>query len=138
MQVISHETRTSIKITPAATASDRRIKNFTYVDAVRKLPCNFTPEEVAPIIRRIRPELVGQVRALFVVLCDDQFWQQLRKFEAKSKDAAAQGSGASVPVVPQPSGSAPVPPGLAPATGHKGSRNSKRGASSALGNNSKK
>ena len=116
--------------------------NFNFVEALRKLPCNFTLEETAPIIRRIRPELVGQVRSVFVVLCDDQFRQQLCRFEARSKDAAAQGPGAQGPVVPQPSGSgAPpgsAPPGLAPSIGHKGGRANKRGATSALGNNSKK
>ena len=138
VQVVSHAPRPMIRITPPTSASDRRILNYNYIDAVRKLPCNFTPEEVAPIIRRIRPELVGQVRSVFVVLCDDQFRQQLRQFESrsKSKDSAAQPQVVGGPVVPQPSGSVLPPPGLAP-SGHK-SRSGKRGASSALGSTSKK
>ena len=134
VQVISYDPRPLIKITPAANATDRRAMTFNYVEAVRKLPCNFTPEEVAPIIRRIRPELVGQVRSVFVVLSDDQFRQQLKQFESKSRSQDAPAAPAA-PVVPQPTGSGPVASG---STQQKGSRNNKRGASTALTNVSKK
>ena len=60
-QVISFDPRPLIKLTPPPDASDRRIKTYNYVEAVRKLPCNFSSAEVAPILRRINPELVGQV-----------------------------------------------------------------------------
>ena len=62
--VISHETRPLIKITPPADASDRRAKTYNYVEAVRALPCNFSSSEISPILKRINPELVGQVRVL--------------------------------------------------------------------------
>ena len=64
-QVISFQPRPLLKITPPPTAQDRRTKSYTYVEAVRKLPCNFTSDEVAPILRRINPELAGQVRFYF-------------------------------------------------------------------------
>ena len=135
-QVIHYEPRPRIKITPPQSASDRRIKTFNYVEAVQKLPCNFSSAEVAPIIRRIRPELVGQVRAIFVVLSDDQFREQLRRFDLKSRSQAAGAPDAQVapaPVVPQPSGSGP-----SQGPSHKSGRNAKRGASSVLGGSAKK
>ena len=60
-QVITFDPRPLIKITPPSSASDRRIKTFTYVEAIQKLPCNFSTAETTPILRRINPELVGQV-----------------------------------------------------------------------------
>ena len=63
-QVISYETRPLIKITPPPDASDRRIKTYNYVEAVRALPCNFSSAEITPILKRINPDLVGQVRVL--------------------------------------------------------------------------
>ena len=60
-QVISYDFRPLIKITPPPGASDRRVKTYNYVEAVRALPCNFSSSEVTPILRRINPELVGQV-----------------------------------------------------------------------------
>ena len=65
-QVISFEPRPMIKITPPPTAKDRRIKMYNYVEAVQKLPCNFSSAEVTPILRRINPELVGQVSLVFL------------------------------------------------------------------------
>ena len=62
VQVISHEPRPLLKITPPSSADDRRIKVYSYIEAVRKLPCNFSSAEVTPILRCINPELVGQVR----------------------------------------------------------------------------
>ena len=64
VQVIGYDPRPMIKITPPASATDRRIMSFNFIEAIRKLPCNFTPAEVAPIIRRIDPQLVGQVSFL--------------------------------------------------------------------------
>ena len=64
-QVISFEPRPLIKLTPPPTASDRRVKVYNYVEAVRKLPCNFSSDEITPILRRINPELAGQVVLLF-------------------------------------------------------------------------
>ena len=132
VQVISYDPRPLIKITPAASASDRRIKVFNYVEAVQNLPCNFTNEEVLPIIRRINPKLLGQVRSLFVVLSDDMFRQQLRKFERKKT------SGLANPVVSQDIAMEPVtsldlPPAIVPGTSGSDnkSRTFKRNASAA-------
>ena len=156
VQVISFDPRPLLKITPSPTASDRRIMIFNYVEAVQKLPCNFSAEEVAPIIRRLNPKLLGQVRSLFVVLSDDQFREQLRKYESKksnpesarSQPSPDQGSedGSQTNAA---SGSSGVAPGSSSASGGRGSsssstrgvfarRNSKRGPPSELSGSAKK
>ena len=71
--MISYQPRPMIKITPAASASDRRVMLFNYVEAVTKLPCKFTPAEIEPITRRVNPKLAGQIRSIFIVLSDDVF-----------------------------------------------------------------
>lgn len=60
-QVVSFEPQPLIKITPPPTAQDRRVKSFNYVEAVTRLPCNFSSSEVTPILRRLNPDLVGKV-----------------------------------------------------------------------------
>ena len=110
---------------------------YNFVDAVKRLPCNFTTSEMTTILRRVNPELKGQIRSLFVVLSDDLFRQILRKFEQKK--------GASTPApsaTPEGSGSGSASDGTTPAIpglSSKGkSRSHKRGASSELSNQSKK
>ena len=61
-QVISHDCRPMIKISPPRDANDRRVRSYNYVEAVRALPCNFSSSEVNPILKRINPDLAGQVR----------------------------------------------------------------------------
>ena len=60
-QVISHEPRPLIKITPPPSASDRRIKTYNFVEAVKRLPSNLSEADVTPILRRINPELMGEL-----------------------------------------------------------------------------
>ena len=92
VQVVGYDPRPMIKITPASSASDRRIKNFNYVQAVRKLPFTFSATEIEPILRRINPELSGKIRSLFIILSDDAFRKILRARKAAS-DAASSASG---------------------------------------------
>lgn len=68
VQVISYKPRPMIKVTPVSNATDRRARTYNYVEAVKKFPTNFMPEEITPILRRINPELPGQIRSLFIVL----------------------------------------------------------------------
>ena len=48
-------------------------QSYNYVEAVKTLPTNFSPEEISPIIRRINPRLCGQIRSIFIVLSDDLY-----------------------------------------------------------------
>ena len=142
VQVISYDPRPLIKITPAASASDRRIKVYNYVEAVQNLPCNFTNEEIIPIVRRLNPKLLGQVRSLFVVLSDDMFRQQLRKFERKKASGSANPI-SNPEAAQEPDGvavaSPPTAVAVVPGTSGTGtrSRSIKRGASVAIGPPSK-
>jgi len=51
--------------------SDSRVKNFTFIEAVRKLPTNFTPQELRPILLKAGNRFSGRLRSTFVVLSDD-------------------------------------------------------------------
>jgi hypothetical protein len=70
-RVVSYEARPMLKITPPAGASDMRVKNFTYMEAIRKLPVNFTPTELRPILNKAGHRFSGRLRSTFVVLSDD-------------------------------------------------------------------
>ena len=125
-QVISYATRPVIKITPPPSASDRRTKVYHYVEAVKALPCNFTMAEITPFMRRINPELMGQIRSLFVVLSDDQFRQVLNQLK-KQKPKPAQEPEANEPNDSSPTDFQIVQP-----------KTSKRGAKSQGGPSAKK
>ena len=95
---------------------------------------------MTPILRRINPELKGQIRLLFIVLSDDLFRQILRQFDKKKHESAAPATTA-----PSGSGSSSGPvtdesPPRAPDPSSKSSRSksTKRGPSSDLSRQSKK
>ena len=88
VQVIGYQPRPVIKITPAASASDRRVMLFNYVQAVRKLPCSFSSADIDPIIRRINPGLLGQIRSIFIVISDDQFKKKVFQAQAPAPESA--------------------------------------------------
>ena len=88
--VIGYQPRPLIKITPPSNASDRRVKSFNYVEAVKTLPTNFSASELAPIIRRINPRLAGQIRSIFIILSDDQY-----KMRAPDQGSSSRGRGSS-------------------------------------------
>ena len=126
-QVIRYDPRPLIKITPPASSSDRRVQVMNYVEAVKTLPCNFSSDEVAPIIRRLNPKLVGQVKALFIVIDDDQLREQLRKFDRKKNSALTTTDASPTSGSPERSGTGG---GSQPARSSSGSRSrsQKRGA----------
>ena len=89
VQVIGYAPRPLIKITPAPSASDRRVKVYNFVEAVRSLPCNFAPAELEPVTRRVNAKHLGQVRSIFVILSDDQLRKHLSKFSKGPSGAKA-------------------------------------------------
>ena len=95
VKVIGYDPRPMLKIVPASSASDRRVKNFNYIQAVTKLPINFPESEFEPILRRINPELSGKIRSLFIILSDDAFRKIIRSRQKQATDAPS-GSRASV------------------------------------------
>ena len=70
-KVIGYEPRPILKLTPPESATSRRVQNYTYIEAIKKLPTNFTPEEVKNIIAKARVNFAGNIRSTFVVLSDD-------------------------------------------------------------------
>ena len=141
-QVISYDARPLIKITPPSSATDRRVKVYNYVEAVKILPCNFSFAEVSPIVKRLNPDLLGKVRSIFVVLSDDMFREILHKYDKKktsSGSASKSPSSSSNPTTGanRDAVASVSPPGLVQARGGK-SRSNKRGAPSELSSTSKK
>lgn len=70
-RVIGYESRPMLRIVPPAGVSDSRIKNFTFIDCVQKLPTNFTEEELRIVLKKAGSRFAGQMRSLFVVVDDD-------------------------------------------------------------------
>ena len=142
VQVIGYDPRPMIKITPPASASDRRVKSYFYVEAVTKLPMNFSATELEPIMRRVNPELLGKIRSLFIVLSDDQFKKREVRNDGPRVSLASESSASSESSVSAMSidGDGEV---TAPNPNDRGTfsgrgRNPKRGASSALSGAAKK
>ena len=135
VKVIGYQPRPILKITPAASATDRRIQTFNYVEAVKTLPCSFSASELEPIVRRINPKLLGQIRSIFVILSDDMFKKRM------PASGASRAAVASIPT-PDPAPGEGVEPMVVTETSSRAStvssssrasRGSKRGAEDATG-----
>ena len=124
VKVIGYQPRPMIKITPASSASDRRIMQFNYVEAVQKLPCKFSPAEIDPITRRVNPKLAGQIRSIFIVLSDD-IYRLKRPQPEPSSAPIPEASDDNMSVASEASDLTTV----SRAASATGSRGSKRGAS---------
>ena len=126
VQVIGYEARPMIKITPAQGASDRRVKTFNYIEAIKNLLTNFSSEELSVISRSVSEKLFGQLRALFVVISDDVIQKRKPASSGKgSKSGSGAKPGANAGVSPAAGGSAASEGGVATS-----GRNPKRGSSS--------
>jgi hypothetical protein len=100
-QVIGYESRPVLKIVPPQGASDRRVRSYNYVEAVTTLPFRFSPAELAPITRRLRPRLAGQVKAVFIVLSDDSLGQKSSSVSASASEVSEDAD--AVPPLPKSS-----------------------------------
>ena len=73
VKVVGYESRPMIRITPAEDASDRRVKNFTYIEAIKKLPTGtLASADLRQIVSKARVHFSGRLRSTFVVLSDDE------------------------------------------------------------------
>ena len=70
-KVVGYEPRPYLKIFPASDASDKRIQQYTFIEAVSQLPSNFTESEIDELLNRISPKLHGNLKSTLVVLSDD-------------------------------------------------------------------
>jgi hypothetical protein len=66
------EPRPQLVINPPKGVSDPRAQNFNFISAVRRLPRVTSDDELIPIFRVIGHNLRGRLKALFVILDDDQ------------------------------------------------------------------
>jgi len=70
-QVIGYEPRPTLKLIPPSGGS-ARVKVFTFIEAVRKLPAVFPEAELNKVTRQAAAQFPGRLRSLFVVLSDDK------------------------------------------------------------------
>ena len=80
-QVVTYEPRPLLKLTPPPGASDRRVQTYNFMEAVSKLPVNFSKSELDDLLKRISPRCHGNLQTLFIVVSDDM----LKRKEYKSK-----------------------------------------------------
>ena len=124
VQLIRYESRPIIKITPPEGASDRRVKTFTYIDAVKFLPATFSPDDLEKITKEVgsKSEWKGKLRSLFVVISDDMLPSRYsRKSSKKTSGNHSSGRSQSTPAqASSPSGSTPSAE-LSPTSASRGS-----------------
>ena len=94
VKVIGFESRPILKITPPEDASDRRVKSFSYMEAIQKLPTQFTESELEPILAKARVHFQGALRSTFVVLNDDAPRRQRQRPAQSTTSGVASSSGA--------------------------------------------
>lgn len=70
-QVVGYQPRPILKLTPPPDSGDKRVRSFNFIEAVQKLPANFSEEEVMPLIKKYGSRYPGKLKSLFVVLSDD-------------------------------------------------------------------
>ena len=92
-QVISYEPRPLLKLIPAPGSTDKRVLTFNFMEAISKLPTNFSQAELDDLLKRISPRLHGSLRSLFIVVNDDMI---SRKANDHSKKGSKT-SGRSLP-----------------------------------------
>ena len=89
-KVLGYLPRPLLRIFPAPDATDRRVKTFTFMEAIRVLPTNFSEPELEELIKKIPYKFIGKLRSLFVVLPDD-----LARLRRKAPEASASDPGQS-------------------------------------------
>ena len=130
VKVIGFESRPLIKLIPPEGASDSRVMTYDFIQAIKNLPTNFTPEERDFIVNRVSTKCYGKMRALFQVISDDML-------KRKSRPPAAEGSGSKDGQGTSGSSGKSGKSGNAGGSGSK-SRTQKRGATSPASGTSEK
>ena len=97
VQVIGFDPRPLLKIIPPQSATDRRVRSFNFIEAIRSLPSHLSPAESEFLLKKVSLKFTGKLRSLFVILSDDDF----RRRSAKQTKEAKAG-----PVAPASSDSA--------------------------------
>ena len=128
VQIIGHEPRPLLKITPSSSANDRRIRSYNFIEAVKTFPTNFSASEIESVLKKINnPKLVGKMRSIFIVLSDDDY----RKKFSKPRSNAGTGD----PSAEAASGSNAIP--ISPVSGSGSGSSAGHGSKSGSGSKSK-
>ena len=69
-QVVAYESRPILKLTPPESANSR-IMVLNYIEAISKLPVNFSQDEIDGLLKRVSPRLFSSLRSTLVVLSED-------------------------------------------------------------------
>ena len=80
----------------ASSTVRRRSQTFDFIQAVTKLPVNFTDENLARIFQIVGPHNVGELRQLYIVLSDDNREQCEALVRSHRRDGSGPSSAASV------------------------------------------
>ena len=107
-QVIGFENRPFLKVTPSQDASDRRVQSYNFIEAVQKLPTNFSKEELKMTLDQVRGQtrLTGKLKLLFVVISDDMITRGPRAAKAGEGPKPSTEADASNPRKRGPTGPA--------------------------------
>ena len=100
IQVINYEPRPMMRLTPPAGASDPRVMNFNFIEAVTRLPIKFSKKDLAEVMKTVSGKFKGQLRSLFVVLSDDDRDSTRRRRESVSSSGSSGSSSGSEDEVP--------------------------------------
>ena len=92
-QVIAFEPRPLLKLTPPPDSDDRQVMTFNFIEAISKLPTNFTQDETDGLLKRVSPSLHGSLKQKFVVISDDML---KRKVATKKKQKSRSNQQVSV------------------------------------------
>jgi hypothetical protein len=130
--VIGYDSRPLLKLIPPAGSG--RVRTFNYIEAVRALPNTFSPDDLAPILKRVNPRLAGQVHATFIVLPDDGI-RSVGGSASSGTPEAAEASDAEVEPEGHHAQAAPPPPRSSTSSR---SRVNKRGPEGLAGSAAKK
>ena len=71
VKIISYDPRPLLRITPPKDASSRKVSTYTYIEAIKKFPTNFSKPDLDFILSKVGYKQKGQLRSLFVCLNDD-------------------------------------------------------------------
>jgi hypothetical protein len=69
--VSGYEPRPMLRITPPPSAKDRKVKVYTFIEAVTKLPTAFSDTELNTILPKVESGFNGSLRSIFICLSDD-------------------------------------------------------------------
>ena len=71
VKVIGYDSRPILRIIPPPDAKSRRVKTFTFIEAIKKYPTTFSKSDLEFILSKVGYKQKGQLRSLFVCINDD-------------------------------------------------------------------